>query len=334
MNVQYKKWLLGASFALGTVSISLAQDSVAVAVDTPAVTLAQPTTIFIVKEIKSVMSKGEQPGMEIFIREGQAANVEKAWASLMKKYKAKVSKAKGSVETFADNAAMTDVSENTVDIYSTVTTAENGSVIRIYADLGGGFVSSADYPQAFKALEAQLKIFAIEQVNAEVDNQIKGEEKTLSGLESDLKTLIKNKDSYHKEIEKNKQLIAQREQDIVKNKADQEVKQQQIKVQRDVVNNVKDKRNQMSGVSPDAIKIIDKQVSTEEKNLKSYEGELKKLQKELESYYKDIEKAKATIAQREQDIIKNEQDQKTKNEQIEVQKAAVEKVRVKKSQIK
>lgn len=288
---------------------------------------------FVVNEIKSVMSKGENPGMEIFMAEAKPDNVEKAWAAAMKKYKAKVAKDKKTGQTFTDNAMITEVSENTVDIYSSVSGDDKGSKITVFVDLGGAFLSSADHPQAFAAMEANLKAFALSQVQAEIDNQIKAEEKILSNLESDLKTLIKNNESYHKEIEKNNQNITTREKNIVDNQAAQITKQQQIQIQASVLTTTKDKKNSMGNVSPDAAKIVDKQVKTEEKNLSNYEKEFKNLQSDLAFYVKDIEKSRAIIAQREQDIIKNEQDQVTKKQQIDLQKQIIETVRQKRAAV-
>ena len=288
---------------------------------------------FVVNEIKAVMSKGENPGMEIFMAEAKPGNVEKAWASAMKKYKAKVSIDKKTGQTFTDNAMITEVSENTVDIYSSVTGDDKGAKITVFVDLGGGFISSADHPQAFAAMETQLRAFALSQVHAEIDNQIKAEEKIFSNLENELKTLIKNNESYHKEIEKNNQNIVTREKNIVDNQAAQVTKQHQIQIQGSVLSTTKDKKNSMGNVSPEAAKIVEKQVKTEEKNLSSYEKEFKNLQSDLEFYVKDIEKSRSIIAQREQDIIKNEQDQVTKKQQIDLQKQIIETVRQKKAAV-
>ena len=61
-------------------------------------------------------------------------------------------------------------------------------------------------------------------------------------LEDEFKTLQKDKDSYIKEIEKAKALIAQREADIAKNEQDQATKTQQIDIQKQIVETVKQKK--------------------------------------------------------------------------------------------
>lgn len=319
MNINYKRMSFALLMLCSVYVTSFAQEA--------------RVSQFVVNEVKAVMSKGENPGMEIFMAEAKPDNVAKAWASNMKKFKAKVSTDKKTGQTFTDNAMISEVSENTVDIYSSVSGSDKGSTITIFVDLGGAFLSSADHPQAFAAMETQLKAFALSQVYAEIDDQIKAEEKILSNLENELKTLIKNKESYHKEIEKNKQNIVTREKNIVDNQAAQITKQQQIQIQGSVLATTKDKKNSMGSVDPAAGKIVEKQVKTEEKNLKTYEKEFKSLQSDLEFYVKDIEKSRSTIAQREQDIIKNEQDQVTKNQQIELQKQIIETVRQKRAAV-
>ncbi len=57
--------------------------------------------------------------------------------------------------------------------------------------------------------------------------------------------MIKDNDSYIKEIEKAKALIAQREMDIINNEKAQETKRQQITIQEEIVKTVKQKRAQI-----------------------------------------------------------------------------------------
>lgn len=75
-----------------------------------------------------------------------------------------------------------------------------------------------------------------------VEDQQKAEEKILKSLNGDLKDLGKDKDGYLKDIEKAKELIQKREQEILKNDADQKAKQQQISLQQQIIETVKQKR--------------------------------------------------------------------------------------------
>lgn len=293
-------------------------------------------TMFIVNEIKAVMSQGEQIGQEIIIPEVDAEEVKKALSKWGKGYKAKVSSAKGSQEVFIDNALIPTVSDNTVDIYVIVNAGNDGkgAVMKTFVDLGGVFLSSSEQPMAFTAIEKEIIDFAKSQLIAFADNNVKTEEKHLASLESDLKSLQKDKSNYEKDIRNNTDNIGKREQEIIQNESDQKMKEQQIAIQQGIVQETRMKRSSMGTVDEATKKLLDNQVKTEEKNLKTFESQLKSLRSNMAAAVKDIEKSRSTIAQREQDIIKNQEDQTTKEQQIELQKKILEMVRQKRAEIR
>jgi hypothetical protein len=299
-------------------------------------TLNAQSPQLIVNEIKGVMSQGQQVGQEMIIPEIDAKLVESAISKWAKGYKAKlISPKKGAVEYLIDNATIPTVSDNTVDIYAIVSAQAGGGVLfRTYADLGGTFLTSADHPQAFAAFERELIAFGKEQMIAFADNNVKTEEKHLSKLESELKSLQKDKAGYEKDIRNHTDNIAKREQEIIQNESDQKLKEQQITIQQGIVQEVRMKRSSMGTMDEATKKLLDNQVKTEEKNLKTFENQLKSLRSNLAAAVKDIEKSRSTIAQREQDIIKNGQDQQTKEQQIDLQKKILEMVRQKRAEIR
>lgn len=291
-------------------------------------------TQFVVNEVQGIMSQGNNTGLEVHIPEVAVKDVESALAKWGKSNKAKVIVSKKSPEIFVDNALLPSVSDNTVDIYATVSPAKEGVLLRTYVDLGGIFVSSAEHPKAFAAMELLLINFAKDQLIALADQNVKDEEKHLSKLESELKSLQRDKTNYEKDIRNHTDNIYKREQEIVKNEQDQKVKEQQIVIQQDIVMTARQKSTAMGANDPATKKMLDGQVKTEEKNLKSFENQLKSLRNSLSAAVKDIDKSKSTISQREMDLIKNAEDQKTKEQQIELQKKILEMVRQKRADIK
>jgi hypothetical protein len=203
---------------------------------------ANAQTQFTTNEVRQFMSKGEQNGIEIILNGTKPEEAKDAIEKWGKKMKAKVVRDKKSPEIFIDNAQMPTVSANVVDIYAVVTPVDNGSKVTIYTDLGGAFVSSAAYGTQYAGLDASLKKFAKDQAIEVVEEQQKAEEKILKTLTGNLKDLTKDKEDYLKDIEKAKALIQQREQDIIKNDADQAAKQQQISIQQQIIETVKTKR--------------------------------------------------------------------------------------------
>lgn len=209
-------------------------------------TNAQAQTNFVVNEIRQYMSKGEQTGFEVYLATTSPENARDAFEKWMKKQKAKVTIDKKSPEMFVDNAMIPAVSTNALDMYVTAVPAEKGSKLTVFVDLGGAFISSAAYPQQYAAFEAALKKFAKDQAIFAVEQLQKDEEKILKTLQDNLADLVKAKADHIKEIEKAKALIQQREQDIIKNDADQAAKQQQIQLQQQIIETVKQKRSTLN----------------------------------------------------------------------------------------
>jgi len=208
--------------------------------------LAKAQGQFTTNEVRQFMSKGEQNGIEIVLNGTNPEDAKDAVEKWGKKMKAKVISDKKNPEIFLDNAQISTVSANALDVYAVVTPVDKGSKLTIYTDLGGAFISSAAYGTQYAALESALKKFAKDQAIIAVDDQLKAEEKILKSLSGDLKDLHKDKDDYLKDIAKAKALIQQREADVQKNEADQTIKQQQISLQQQIIETVKTKRSSLN----------------------------------------------------------------------------------------
>ena len=294
---------------------------------------AAQQTEFVVNEIEGTISQGQQTGLEIKIPEVDLKSIQSSLSKWTKSNKGKYNSSKKSSEIFQDNVMLSGVSENTIDMYTILTEDKSGVTLQTFVDLGGAFISSAGHPQAFQAMEKELIDFARAQLIDKVSDDIKTEEKHLKNLESELKSLIKNNDNYHKDIADNQENIQKQELEIAKNEIDQKTKEQQISLQQEILLAARDKRNVMGSVDDATKKMLDKQVKTEEKSLKTFESQFKKLKKDYSSSVKSIEDSKSTIAQRGQDLIKNEDEQNTKRQQIELQKQIVDAIKTKRSNI-
>ena len=197
-------------------------------------------------EILEYMSQGEKTGIEVAIVDAEPDDVETYFAKFLKKYKpSKVINSKKTVEVFADNAKIPQISANTVDVYAIARKAEYGTKLSVFIDLGGAFVSSQDHEVAYGAMEGLVREFALSEAVRVVEAELKAQEKVMKDLNKELESMIKDKDGYVKEIEKAKALIAQREIDIENNEKAQETKRQQIEIQEEIVKTVKQKRSQI-----------------------------------------------------------------------------------------
>ncbi|HUM51610.1 MAG TPA: hypothetical protein PK431_07320 [Chitinophagales bacterium] len=203
---------------------------------------ATAQTTFVVNEVRQFMSKGEQNGFEVILNGTKPDDAKDALEKWAKKFKGKVESSKKNPEIFIDNATISTVSANTVDIYAMIVPIDKGSKITVFVDLGGAFISSAAYGSQYSGMEAALKKLAKDCAINAVEDQIKSEEKVLKSLNGDLKDLTKDKADYIKDIEKAKKLIQEKEAAIQKNDADQSAKQQQISIQQQIIETVKTKR--------------------------------------------------------------------------------------------
>jgi hypothetical protein len=199
----------------------------------------------VINEVLEYMSQGEKTGIEIAIVDALPADVEDSFVKFMKKYKGKPVTSKKTVEIFIDNALIPQMSANTVDVYAIARKADYGTKLSVFVDLGGAFVSSQEHDIAFGSLEALGREFALSEAVRIVEAELKAQEKVMKDLSKELENMIKDKDSYIKEIEKAKALIAQREMDIINNEKAQETKRQQISIQEEIVKTVKQKRAQI-----------------------------------------------------------------------------------------
>lgn len=197
----------------------------------------------VVNEILEHMSQGEKIGLEVALVDVEVKDANKSWKKFVKKhFKAKTKSSKKSKELFTDDAKISEISENTVDIFAIATKAQYGTRLTVYFDLGGDYVSSEYHPASYGAAERILKEFAVSQSIKIVDSELKTQKNSLSDLKKELKRLIKDKGSHLKEIEEAKALIAQRERDITDNIAAQEIKRQQIAIQEEILKTIKQKR--------------------------------------------------------------------------------------------
>ncbi len=196
---------------------------------------------FIQENIQS-FSKGSHNALSMELPKTNLKDTQKAWEKFASKnLKGKTKFDKKSGECFTDNAIMKSMSNNDFDVYARVTASGANTIITIWYDLGGAYLTSDQHPTEFKAMEKMMYTFALSVSRDILEDQIKDEEKALKKLEGDLKKLGKDKEGYEKDIEKAKATIIERESNIDQNIVDQENKKGEIKAQQGVIETLKQK---------------------------------------------------------------------------------------------
>ncbi len=195
-----------------------------------------------IKEGERLMSKGELNAYAVTISGKKRKKVEKAWQKFVKKNcDAKSKYDKKQKIHFTDNAKIKDLSENTVDIYTSF--REAGSDIELVAwyDLGGAFLSSESHPQKVVYAELLMEKFAKQMEKEKIEGEIKGEEKKLDKAEGTLKDLVKDKKKLEDDIKKFEKKIEEAKKAVEENIVNQGKAEATIAGQKSVVEAVKSK---------------------------------------------------------------------------------------------
>jgi hypothetical protein len=190
-----------------------------------------------VKESNENIGGGNHNAFVVNMYEISPSEAEDAFKSYVKKYGGKRSSDNG---IFVDNASIKDMSNNTVDIYGRATGKSGDKEISFIVafDLGGAFLNSKDHKNQFDIAEKMVREFAIESTQEIIEKQLKDNQKTLSKLENEQKSLEKENGNLNDDITEYKDKIKKAEQDLQTNKSSQDKKKMEIDAQKKVVDEV------------------------------------------------------------------------------------------------
>jgi hypothetical protein len=190
-----------------------------------------------IEEMVSGMSLGQQNAMILDLPYDMKF-AEGVWKDYLKEFKGKSKNVKRSDEVFTDDASISYISNNTVDVYSIVEKNGDGSQLKLWMDLGGGFVDSERFPDAYEGVKVMLrgyeKLLNVENIKIELKN----EENRLKDLEKDLSKLERLNEKYLKDIEEWKAKIAENETLIETNIQDQSDMKKTIDNQKETIRQV------------------------------------------------------------------------------------------------
>jgi hypothetical protein len=191
-----------------------------------------------IKEAPTAMSKGTNNAFSLELRTTVQKDVEKSWEKYIKGFKGKVKKDKKSGQILADNSTMENLSSNTVDVYSTVRSSGENTILTVWYDLGGAYLNSAMHGDKIAAVEKMLNDFALSVSIASVEEDLKEQQKVLKDLDKDQKGLVKDKESKESDIAKFEQKILEAKEAIKQNLEAQKNKQIAIETQKKVVSDI------------------------------------------------------------------------------------------------
>jgi hypothetical protein len=195
-----------------------------------------------VKEGEKLMSLGNNNSLSIELPKVKADFAEKIWKNFVKNYKGKYSKDKKNKEYFLDNALIPGLgSGNTVDVHASFVEMGENTMFTVWVNLGGAYVSSAQFKEQYTEAEKLVLKYAIETAAEQTKVHLADQQDELKKQEKQLKKLEDKNADYKKDIENWKAKIKQAETDIevnVKAQGDQKIK---IGEQRKMVDEIQKK---------------------------------------------------------------------------------------------
>lgn len=191
-----------------------------------------------VTESRQSMSLGNYPSFSMTVRNMDAKVVEDVWKEYLKDLRGASPKKKKS-EYFVDDAKMRDLSDNTVDVFSTVESAGQDTRIVVWFDLGGAFLNSEAHADKVPVAKKWLADFNQRIEIKRVELELEAEEGKLKDMTKEFDKLQKDQERLTKSIEDYKKKIEEAEAELVKNADAQKMQQDQMAAQQQVVERVK-----------------------------------------------------------------------------------------------
>ncbi len=188
---------------------------------------------------EAAMTEGVNNCMIVSFVDIDKKETEKIWQNFSKKQLGQKSKKiKKANEYLTDGASISGISGKP-KIFASFREGGNNTEMRIWVNTDNGYVNPDDYPSDYSSVRDMLISFNRAIEKSRVEEELKGEEKTMKNLEKDLKGLGKEKDKLEDKIKDYEKKIQEAKERIAENEREQEAKTAEIKIQSGVVDDVK-----------------------------------------------------------------------------------------------
>lgn len=167
-----------------------------------------------VKDIKTQMTKGMQPGVEVFIYGANEDQVRDAIKDNTRKFKGDDERIKKSDERFIDDAKIEELSDNDIDIHYLIKEDKKGSTLQLFFNMGVVFLSNDLDAKKFNYVRTLAAKIASDATQLNYEELIKEEESVLSKMMKEKKNDESDITKAERDIEKAKKEIQEKEQEI------------------------------------------------------------------------------------------------------------------------
>ncbi|MEQ8706184.1 MAG: hypothetical protein RIC19_19790 [Phaeodactylibacter sp.] len=189
------------------------------------------------------MSKGVHSSFLIDFQIGEADAIADLWVDYQKDFDARKPKPNKAGEYFGDNAEIEAISDNTIDIYSTVQSKKPapGATVTIWFDLGGAYLSSATHPDRMEGARNWLQGFRDFVLKEYAEEALEAEEDKLKEMEKVLKDARKTEENVAGEIKDMEKELAELKKQLASAKKETEMKADAVSKQKQIVDQAKAK---------------------------------------------------------------------------------------------
>ena len=196
-----------------------------------------------VTERSATMSLGNNNAFTVDLPGANKKLAEKMLKEYLKDY-GKVEKNKKAKEYYVTQTRVPAIETGgMVNLYAKIEERKDMSIMTLWVDNGTSFVSSDDIPSEAAGVEVFMTDYRNKVRKEVIKNDIKDEENNLKDLNKDFKKLTKKNEGYHKDIAKANEKIAEAELNIEKNLMDQDVKNEEIEKQKELLEKITEKLN-------------------------------------------------------------------------------------------
>jgi len=241
-----------------------------------------------VETITKEISRGKQTGMKVDIYQASKKDVAKDWSRLINKNtKSKVEERDN--EIFIIGTHISEISNAPLNIYAVINDYLDHIEVNAFFETPDGFISPENSETEFLSCRKFLRDFGVAAYKDAVKLEIKKEEKSLNGLNSDLKTIVNTNDKLHKNIAKEERDIIDARNDIKSNDLEQDRLRNEIHNAKGLLYNIRGEEAKKEA----------------EKEIKELEKKLSALKKQNENFHKEIVRSEADIRSYQREIADN-----------------------------
>ena len=185
------------------------------------------------------MYKGTHPAFSMTFEGVPVKVAEDEWKQFTKDYKGKTKEDKKGKVWFTDDAQFKKVSDNTIDLYTSFNEVAGGTIVTVWFDLGGAYLSSSLDSGRAEEAKAVLKKYGHSISKYLAKEHWDMQTKALGDMEKEYKKMQNTQSDMQKKLENLKAEVMQMEAELQQNLTEQQNQQNRIKTQQKVVETAK-----------------------------------------------------------------------------------------------